>query len=63
MVATCLYYCSCLTDDPVPAKVIADAAMCTESTLKNAYRILFENRTEMQEEVSSLKYTVSSLVY
>ncbi|KAJ1339741.1 transcription initiation factor IIB [Batrachochytrium salamandrivorans] len=42
LVASCLYFVSCLSTDPKPAKLIAEVAGCTESTLKNAYKLLLE---------------------
>ena len=63
VVATCLYYCSLLTEEPMSAREIADASMCTEATLKNAYRILYEHRVDLRDEVATLKYTVGDLVY
>lgn len=47
IVAACLYFISNLSKTPKPARDIAEIAGCTEATLKNAYRILFEQRDEL----------------
>lgn len=54
IVAACLYFVSCLTADPCSARMIADTAQCTESTLKNAYRSLFEDREELGKDLGLL---------
>lgn len=58
--AACLYFVNNLSENPVPARAIAAVAGCTEATLKNAYRLLYEARHElgkalkMPRDVSSL---------
>ncbi len=47
LVASCLYFVSTLSADPKSAKEIADCAGCTEATLKNAYRYLYESRHDL----------------
>jgi transcription initiation factor TFIIB len=49
IVAACLYFVSCLSENGCTSKDIADTCQCTESTLKNAYRILYEQRIELIE--------------
>jgi transcription initiation factor TFIIB len=43
LVASCMYLVSCLSNDPRPAKSIAEVAGCTEATLKNAYRLIYQH--------------------
>ena len=47
LVAACLYFVSCLSIEPKSAKEIAGIAGCTETTLKNAYKLLYEIRNEL----------------
>ncbi len=47
LVAACLYLVSSLSANPRSAKEIADVAGCTEATLKNAYKLLYESRNEL----------------
>lgn len=47
IVAACLYFVSCLSNDPKSAREISSIAGCTETTLKNAYRFLYDAREEI----------------
>lgn len=47
IVAACLYFVSCLSNDPKSAKEISAIAGCTETTLKNAYRFLYDAKEEI----------------
>ncbi|KAJ3372587.1 transcription initiation factor IIB [Kappamyces sp. JEL0680] len=51
VVAACLYFACLLSDDPKSAKEIADVAQCSDSTLRNAYRTLFEKRLEFGKDL------------
>lgn len=55
VVAACIYFASKLSDDPKHAKEIAETAQCSESTLRNAYRMLYELRTELGEGLKMAK--------
>ena len=54
LIASCIYFVSCLSDDPKHAKEIAEIAGCSESTLKNAYRIMYEVRTDVSKGLNML---------
>ncbi|KAJ3222154.1 transcription initiation factor IIB [Clydaea vesicula] len=47
LVAACLYFVSCLSDNPTSAKDIAEVSGCTEGTLRNAYKRLYEDRVKL----------------
>lgn len=51
LVASCLYLVSLLSNDPKSSKDIAEIAGCTEATLKNAYRLLYESREELTKDL------------
>lgn len=44
LVAACLYFTSHMLKDPKTAKDVAEVCGCTESTMKNAYKQLYESR-------------------
>ncbi|KAJ3036302.1 Enhancer of polycomb-like protein 1 [Rhizophlyctis rosea] len=54
-VAACLYYICQLADKPIVMKDIAKIAGCTEATLKNAYKLLYENREEFGKDLELAK--------
>ncbi|KAJ3020566.1 transcription initiation factor IIB [Thoreauomyces humboldtii] len=49
IVAACLYFVSCLSKDgdEKSARDIANISGCTEATLKNAYKLLYDVRSEL----------------
>jgi transcription initiation factor TFIIB len=47
LVAACLFFVSSLSKDPKSAKEIAGIAGCTEATLRNAYKLLYEAKEEI----------------
>ncbi|KAI9193683.1 cyclin-like protein [Polychytrium aggregatum] len=47
LVAAALYFTSSLSASPKTAKEIAEIAGCTEATLKNAYKVLYEDRNQL----------------
>lgn len=49
LVSSCLYFVCSLSKNPKPAKEIAEIAGCTEGTLKNAYKLLYEVRLQLVE--------------
>ncbi len=49
LVAACLYFATHMLKDPKSSKDVAEVCGCTESTMKSAYRQLYDNR----EEISS----------
>jgi transcription initiation factor TFIIB len=49
--AGCLYFVAEMVKHEKPAKEIADIAGCTEATLKNAYKILYDNRDDILKGV------------
>ncbi|KAI8892713.1 cyclin-like protein, partial [Globomyces pollinis-pini] len=53
LVAACLYFVSSLSKEPKSAKNIADIAQCAESTLKNAYKSLYEEREELGKSLKT----------
>jgi transcription initiation factor TFIIB len=55
VVAACLYFVCLLSEDPKPAKEIAETAQCSESTLKNAYKTLYEKREELGKDLKLVK--------
>jgi transcription initiation factor TFIIB len=55
LVASCLYLVSLLSNDPKSAKSVAEIAGCTEATLKNAYKLLYEDRDELVKELGMPK--------
>lgn len=55
LVAACLFFVSSLSDSPKSAKEIAQRADCTEGTLKNAYRLLYEAREELMSDLPDFK--------
>nr|KAJ3402066.1 transcription initiation factor IIB [Polyrhizophydium stewartii] len=50
-VASCLFFVSCMSSDPKPARYIAEVSGCTEPTLKNAYRLLYDSRVELAKDL------------
>jgi hypothetical protein len=46
---------SCLSANPLQAHEIADVAGCSESTLQNAYRLLWEVRYEIGKDLTTDK--------
>ena len=62
LVAACLYFVSLLSVDRKPAREIAEIAGCTEATLKNAYRLLWNNKEELGKDLV-LDHKVSDLPY
>ncbi|KAI8823588.1 cyclin-like protein [Fimicolochytrium jonesii] len=53
IVAACLYFVSCLCreNEGKSAKEIAQVAGCTESTLKNAYKLLYDMREQLGKDL------------
>ncbi|KAI8800442.1 cyclin-like protein [Cladochytrium replicatum] len=47
IVAACLYFVAAISDTPKNAKEIADAVNTTDTTLRSAYRLLYEKRYEL----------------
>ncbi|KAJ3186564.1 transcription initiation factor IIB [Gaertneriomyces sp. JEL0708] len=62
IVAGCLYFVSCLAADgkKKSAKEIAAVAGCTDATLKNAYKLLYDTRDELGKGLVMPK-TISDL--
>ncbi len=61
LVAACLYFVSCLSTEPKLAKEIADIAGCSEGTLKNAYKLLWEVKKQISSILPSLPLSVDKL--
>ncbi|KAJ3254873.1 transcription initiation factor IIB [Boothiomyces macroporosus] len=61
LIAACLYFASALSDDPKSAKDIALTAQCTESTLRNAYRKIYEDRYELGKDLGKTSKPISML--
>ncbi|TPX64473.1 hypothetical protein SpCBS45565_g05850 [Spizellomyces sp. 'palustris'] len=57
IVAGCLYFVSCLSkdDEMKSARDIANVAGCTEATLKNAYKLLYDAREELGKDLRMAK--------
>lgn len=55
VVAACLYFITSLSSETIIAKEISDVAGCTEATLKNAYKILWENKEIIGKDLSLTK--------
>lgn len=49
--AACLYFVNNLALNPVSARGIAAVAGCTEATLRNSYRLLYESRFEIGKDL------------
>jgi len=47
LVAAVLYFASHMVNDPKSPKEVAEVCGCTESTMKNAYKQLYENRDKI----------------
>lgn len=52
IVAACLYFVSCISDTKKNAKDIAETAGCTENTLRNAFKTLYENNVELHAAIN-----------
>lgn len=55
LVAASMYFVISLSNDSKSAKDIADVAGCTEATLKNAYKSLYDSRMELVKDLSGWK--------
>ncbi|KAJ3048926.1 transcription initiation factor IIB [Rhizophlyctis rosea] len=55
IVAACLYFAANMSHKTVSSKQIAEVAGCTEATLKNAYKLLWDNRKDFAEGVNMPK--------
>ncbi|KAJ3034800.1 transcription initiation factor IIB [Rhizophlyctis rosea] len=51
IVAACLYFACQMSNKPTTPEKIANVAGCTEATLKNAYKLLYENREEFGKDL------------
>jgi len=47
LVAACLYFATHMLQDPKSSKDVAEVCGCTESTMKSAYRQLYDHRDEI----------------
>ncbi|KAJ3076685.1 transcription initiation factor IIB [Podochytrium sp. JEL0797] len=55
LVASAIYFVVCLSDTPKTAIEIAQVSGCTEPTLKNAYRTLYQHRESLIEGITTAK--------
>ncbi|KAJ3116836.1 transcription initiation factor IIB [Phlyctochytrium bullatum] len=55
VVAASLYFAACMSENPKPAAEVAKVAGCTEATLKNSYKILYQSRVTVAEGLNMAK--------
>ncbi|KAI8847281.1 cyclin-like protein [Chytridium lagenaria] len=55
VVAASLYFAACLSESSKPAAEVAKVAGCTEATLKNSYKIMYNVREEIAKDLNMPK--------